>query len=133
MAACNAHERTHSRATSTPTTPTRRHACTRPQGSILHYARTIAEAQSGAPVPDAVICVPPYFGHAQRAALVEAAQLVRVVALLLLLLWCWVLVLVLGAGAVHSSVCECVRASAPGRCALLPSASSSVCGVATPG
>jgi len=42
---------------------------------VLQYAQSIAEAQSGAPVPDAVITVPPYFGQAQRQALLEAAEL----------------------------------------------------------
>mmetsp|Transcript_27424 Transcript_27424/g.69745 ORF Transcript_27424/g.69745 Transcript_27424/m.69745 type:complete len:1029 (-) Transcript_27424:524-3610(-) len=47
-------------------------------GSALQYARSIAEAQSGAPVPDAVIAVPAYFGQAQRQALVDAANLVGI-------------------------------------------------------
>nr|QBY35573.1 heat shock protein 70G [Dunaliella salina] len=43
--------------------------------SLLQYAQGIAEAQSGAPVPDAVVAVPPFFGQAQRQALQDAAQL----------------------------------------------------------
>eukprot|EP00967_Tisochrysis_lutea_P076499 scaffold103534_cov24-Tisochrysis_lutea.AAC.1 len=45
------------------------------QASLLQYAQGIAEAQSGAPVPDAVVAVPPFFGQAQRQALQDAAQL----------------------------------------------------------
>ncbi len=37
--------------------------CVCSQASIIHYARQIAEAQSGAPVLDAVIAVPAYFGQ----------------------------------------------------------------------
>lgn len=36
------------------------------QGSILYYARQIAEEQAGGPVTDAVITVPAYFGQRQR-------------------------------------------------------------------
>lgn len=49
-----------------------------PQASILHYAKQITEAQSGGPVPDAVITVPAWFGIAQRQALINAASLAGV-------------------------------------------------------
>ena len=42
---------------------------------VLHYAKTIAEAQARASLRDAVITVPPYFGQAQRQALLDAAAL----------------------------------------------------------
>lgn len=48
------------------------------QGSILQYARTIAEAQAGGEVPDAVIVVPPWFSQAARQAVIDAAALVNV-------------------------------------------------------
>jgi len=48
------------------------------QASLLQYAQGIAEAQSGAAVPDAVVAVPPFFGQAQRQALQDAAQLAGV-------------------------------------------------------
>ncbi|KAG2448832.1 hypothetical protein HYH02_006183 [Chlamydomonas schloesseri] len=44
-------------------------------GSILYYARQIAEAQAGGPVTDAVITVPAYFGQRQRQAMADAADL----------------------------------------------------------
>ncbi|EFJ52505.1 heat shock protein Hsp70G [Volvox carteri f. nagariensis] len=44
-------------------------------GSILYYARQIAEAQAGAPVLDAVISVPAFFGQRQRQAMADAAHL----------------------------------------------------------
>lgn len=44
-------------------------------GSLLYYARTIAEAQAGGPVVDAVITVPAFYGQRQRQALVDAAGL----------------------------------------------------------
>lgn len=43
--------------------------------SIFQYAKDIAVAHTGAPVTDAVIAVPAFFGQAQRQALVEAAGL----------------------------------------------------------
>jgi hypoxia up-regulated 1 len=42
---------------------------------VLHYAAGLADAHVGAPVPDAVVTVPPYFGQAERRALTQAAQL----------------------------------------------------------
>jgi hypoxia up-regulated 1 len=42
---------------------------------VLHYAAGLADAQVGAPVRDAVVAVPPYFGQAERRALTQAAQL----------------------------------------------------------
>ncbi|KAL6750263.1 Hsp70 protein-domain-containing protein [Haematococcus lacustris] len=47
-------------------------------GSLLQYARQIAEAQSGAAVTDAVVAVPAFFGQSQRQALINAASLVGV-------------------------------------------------------
>ncbi|GIL71901.1 hypothetical protein Vretimale_636 [Volvox reticuliferus] len=44
-------------------------------GSILYYARQIAEAQAGGPVQDAVISVPAFFGQRQRQAMADAAAL----------------------------------------------------------
>eukprot|EP00198_Chlamydomonas_reinhardtii_P001208 XP_001690543.1 ER-located HSP110/SSE-like protein [Chlamydomonas reinhardtii] len=44
-------------------------------GSILYYARQIAEEQAGGPVTDAVITVPAYFGQRQRQAMADAADL----------------------------------------------------------
>ncbi|KAG2432896.1 hypothetical protein HXX76_008627 [Chlamydomonas incerta] len=44
-------------------------------GSILYYARQIAEAQAGGPVADAVITVPAFFGQRQRQAMADAADL----------------------------------------------------------
>lgn len=46
-----------------------------PQGSLLYYAREIAEAAAGGPVLDAVITVPAFFGQRQRQALIDAAGL----------------------------------------------------------
>ncbi len=43
---------------------------------MLQYAKQIAEAQSGAPVLDAVVAVPAYFGQVQRQGIVDAANLV---------------------------------------------------------
>lgn len=45
------------------------------QASLFHYAKTIAEAQSGEPVFDCVVAVPAFFGQAQRRALVDSANL----------------------------------------------------------
>ncbi|RLN08109.1 heat shock 70 kDa protein 17 [Panicum miliaceum] len=42
---------------------------------VLHYAAGLADAHVGAPVRDAVVAVPPYFGQAERRALTQAAQL----------------------------------------------------------
>ncbi|CAL5055468.1 unnamed protein product [Urochloa decumbens] len=42
---------------------------------VLHYAAGLADAHVGAPVRDAVVTVPPYFGQAERRALTQAAQL----------------------------------------------------------
>lgn len=42
---------------------------------VLHYASGIADAHVGAPVRDAVVAVPPYFGQAERRSLTQAAQL----------------------------------------------------------
>lgn len=42
---------------------------------ILSYALDLAEFHSKVPVKDAVITVPPYFGQAERKALINAAQL----------------------------------------------------------
>ncbi|CAN6253555.1 unnamed protein product [Urochloa humidicola] len=42
---------------------------------VLHYAAGLADAHVGAPVRDAVVAVPPYFGQAERRALTLAAQL----------------------------------------------------------
>ncbi|XP_022976698.1 heat shock 70 kDa protein 17-like [Cucurbita maxima] len=42
---------------------------------ILAYASNLAEFHSKVPVKDAVISVPPYFGQAERRALLQAAQL----------------------------------------------------------
>ncbi|PNG99289.1 Heat shock protein 17, partial [Tetrabaena socialis] len=47
----------------------------RAQGSILYYARGIAEAQAGGPVLDAIVTVPAFFGQRQRQALADAATL----------------------------------------------------------
>ncbi|GLI64023.1 hypothetical protein VaNZ11_007184 [Volvox africanus] len=44
-------------------------------GSILYYARQVAEAQAGGPVLDAVISVPAFFGQRQRQAMADAAAL----------------------------------------------------------
>ena len=41
----------------------------------MYYAKQIASAQSGAPVVDAVIAVPPSFGQVQRQAVMDAATL----------------------------------------------------------
>lgn len=49
--------------------------CLHPQGSILYYARGIAEEQAGSAVTDAVIVVPAYYGQRQRQAIVDAAEL----------------------------------------------------------
>jgi hypoxia up-regulated 1 len=48
------------------------------QASIIQYAKRIAEAQSGAPVLDAVVAVPAYYGQAQRQGIIDAAQLVGI-------------------------------------------------------
>lgn len=45
---------------------------------VLHYAAGLADAHVGAPVRDAVVAVPPYFGQAERRALTQAAQLAGV-------------------------------------------------------
>uniref|UniRef100_A0A0C9QMT8 TSA: Wollemia nobilis Ref_Wollemi_Transcript_21707_3593 transcribed RNA sequence n=1 Tax=Wollemia nobilis TaxID=56998 RepID=A0A0C9QMT8_9CONI len=42
---------------------------------ILSYGRHLAESHAKAPVMDAVICVPPFFGQAERNAIIQAAQL----------------------------------------------------------
>ncbi|GJM86611.1 hypothetical protein PR202_ga02488 [Eleusine coracana subsp. coracana] len=42
---------------------------------VLHYAAGLADAHVGAPVRDAVVTVPPYFGQAERRAVTQAAQL----------------------------------------------------------
>ncbi|KAL6635003.1 hypothetical protein ACP70R_027674 [Stipagrostis hirtigluma subsp. patula] len=42
---------------------------------VLHYGAGLADAHVGAPVRDAVVAVPPYFGQAERRALTQAAQL----------------------------------------------------------
>ena len=45
------------------------------QASILQYARRITEAATeGQPAVDCVIAVPPWFGPAQRQALLDAGQ-----------------------------------------------------------
>jgi hypothetical protein len=48
------------------------------QGSILQYARNIAEAQAGGEVPDAVIAVPAWYSQAARQAVIDAAALVNI-------------------------------------------------------
>jgi hypoxia up-regulated 1 len=47
----------------------------RAQGSLFQYARSIAEAQAGTSVVDAVLTVPAYFSQFQRQALVSSASL----------------------------------------------------------
>ncbi|XP_059664815.1 heat shock 70 kDa protein 17 [Cornus florida] len=42
---------------------------------LLSYALKLAESHSKVPIKDAVITVPPYFGQAERKALIQAAQL----------------------------------------------------------
>ncbi|GAV70796.1 HSP70 domain-containing protein [Cephalotus follicularis] len=51
---------------------------------ILGYAASLAEFHSKVPVKDAVITVPPYFGQAERKALLHAAQLAGINVLSLL-------------------------------------------------
>jgi molecular chaperone DnaK (HSP70) len=46
------------------------------QAGLLHYAKKITEAAAdGAQVLDCVIVVPPFFGPAQRQAIIDAADL----------------------------------------------------------
>lgn len=45
---------------------------------VLGYARDLAEAHTKAPIKDAVVSVPPFFGQAQRQALLDAAQVAGV-------------------------------------------------------
>lgn len=49
--------------------------CVFMQASILHYAKGVAEkASEGAAVLDCTITVPPFFGPAQRQAVIDAAE-----------------------------------------------------------
>ena len=46
------------------------------QASILHYAKGVAEkASDGAAVLDCTITVPPFYGPAQRQAVIDAAEI----------------------------------------------------------
>jgi len=42
---------------------------------ILEYGQSLASAEAGVPILDAVIAVPPYFTHQQRVALFDAARI----------------------------------------------------------
>eukprot|EP00958_Prasinococcus_capsulatus_P025517 scaffold4372_cov397-Prasinococcus_capsulatus_cf.AAC.1 len=43
--------------------------------NVLHYAKTVGELNAHASVVDALLCVPPFFGLQQKAALINAADL----------------------------------------------------------
>lgn len=59
------------------------------QGSLLHYAKGVAEkATEGAAVLDCTIAVPPFFGPAQRQAVIDAAEI--------------------AGAATHHTLCECM-------------------------
>ena len=49
--------------------------CCVSQASLLHYAKGVAEkATEGAAVLDVAIAVPPFWGPAQRQAIIDAAD-----------------------------------------------------------